>query len=449
MKKLVVFMFVGLFALMLVACGGDIPTDGGKTLVIRAWNTEFQDRFRQFYPEFKEAGTEYDLLQDGTKVKWVIVPNAENAYQNALDDALKNQTSIPADERIDIFLIEADYALKYVNSPYTLDLKADLGITDEDLQHQYKYTQDIVTSEDGKLKGTSWQATPGLFAYRADIALEVLGTDDPEEVQEYIDDWDKFEETAELMHAEGYTMLAGFDDAYRVFGNNISKPWVDATGKIVVDPLINRWIEQTKDFTEKGYNKGASLWDSTWSAEQGPSGSTFGFFYSTWGINFTLLGNSLEDADGPREVGNGLYGKWRVTYGPESWYWGGTWICAAQYSDNRTLVKDVMMKLTMNKSIMKSITRETEDYTNHKVAMQELANDPTYGSPFLGGQNHIALFVNSAQSISLDSLSPYDQAITETLQSAMKDYFNGQVTLEQAWNNFYDNIKVKHPELKR
>src|SRR5690606_3984040 len=116
----------------------------------------------------------------------------------------------PADERIDIFLIEADYALKYVNSPYTLDLKADLGITDEDLQHQYKYTQDIVTSEDGKLKGTSWQATPGLFAYRADIALEVLGTDDPEEVQEYIDDWDKFEETAELMHAEGYTMLAGF-----------------------------------------------------------------------------------------------------------------------------------------------------------------------------------------------------------------------------------------------
>lgn len=98
---------------------------------------------------------------------------------------------------------------------------------------------------------------------------------------------------------------------------------------------------------------------------------------------------------------------------------------------------------------MKSITRETEDYTNHKVAMQELANDPTYGSPFLGGQNHIALFVNSAESISLDSLSPYDQAITETLQSAMKDYFNGQVTLEQAWNNFYDNIKVKHPELKR
>ena len=41
-------------------------------------------------------------------------------------------------------------------------------------------------------RGTTWQATPGLFAYRRSIAKDVLGTDDPAEVQTYLSDWDKF-----------------------------------------------------------------------------------------------------------------------------------------------------------------------------------------------------------------------------------------------------------------
>lgn len=450
MKKLLVFMLIGFMALVLVACGGDLPTEGGKTLVIRAWNDEFQQRFRDYYPDYVETNNDGDdVLKDGTIVKWVIVANAENAYQNALDTALLNQEKIDREERIDLFLIEADYALKYVNSPYSLDIKADLGITDAQLSNQYQYTKDIVTSSDGKLKGTSWQATPGLFAYRADIAEEVLGTSDPDEVQEFIKDWDTFEDTAVDMKAEGYNMLAGYDDAYRVFANNMSTPWVNANDEIVVDDNILNWIEQTKTFTDNDYNLGASLWDSVWQAQQGPTGTTFGFFYSTWGINFTLLGNSLEDANAPKEPGNGLYGEWRVAKGPQSWYWGGTWIVGAKHSDNRELVKDIMLKLTTDKAIMKQITIDTQDYTNHKAAMLELANDPEFGSDFLGGQNHIALFVESANAISLDSISPYDQGITETLQSAMRDYFSGESTLDEAWDTFYENVIVKYPNLKR
>ena len=43
-----------------------------------------------------------------------------------------------------MFLIEADYALKYVNSDYTLDVK-DVGLTDDDLKDMYQYTKDIAT----------------------------------------------------------------------------------------------------------------------------------------------------------------------------------------------------------------------------------------------------------------------------------------------------------------
>ena len=68
-----------------------------------------------------------------------------------------------------------------------------------------------------------------------------------------------------------------------------------ASGTTVnVDANIMKWVDQTKEFTDKGYNNKTSLWAPEWAADQGPEGKVFGFFYSTWGINFTLAGNSLE-----------------------------------------------------------------------------------------------------------------------------------------------------------
>lgn len=349
-----------------------------------------------------------------------------------------------------MFLIEADYALKYVNTDYTLDVKADVGLTDADLSEQYQYTKDIVTDSQGRQKGTTWQATPGLFAYRRSIAKDVLGTDDPVKVQEALANWDKFDDVAAKAAAKGYKMLSGFDDSYRTFSNNVSAPWVDGT-KIVVDDNLMRWVDQTKEYTDKGYNNKTSLWAPEWSADQGPSGKVFGFFYSTWGINFTLLGNSLElseDEGGLAEVGNGAFGDYAVCAGPEPYYWGGTWLCAAAGTDNLATVKDIMYALTCDSATMKKITEDTQDYTNNEAAMNELANSD-FESAFLGGQNHIALFAESAPLIDMSNLSAYDQALNEAFQGAFADYFNGSVTKERALENFYTAAIEKHPELTK
>ena len=151
----------------------DAGPDQGKVLNIYCWNTEFQERYNAYAADVGEA--------HGVTVNWVINTNEGGVYQNKLDEALLAQADAAADDKVDIFLIEADYALKYTNSPYCMNV-ADLGITADDLANQYAYTQQIVTV-DGALKGVTWQATPGLFAYRRSIAKEVLGTDDPAEVQ--------------------------------------------------------------------------------------------------------------------------------------------------------------------------------------------------------------------------------------------------------------------------
>lgn len=411
----------------------------GKVLRIYCWNEEFQDRYNDYYA---------DKLPEGIEVEWVITPNDDNAYQDKLDQDLLNQDSAADDEKIDIFLVEADYALKYVNTDYTLDVIGDIGLTEADTADMYQYTKDIVTDENGLLKGTTWQATPGLFAYRRSIAKEVLGTDDPAEVQAALADWDKFDDVAKQANDKGFKMLSGYDDSYRTFSNNVSAPWVDGT-KIVIDDNLMRWVDQTKEYTDKAYNNKTSLWAPEWSADQGPEGKVFGFFYSTWGINFTLLGNSLEtstDDGGKAEVGNGVFGDYAVCQGPESYYWGGTWICAAKGTDNAGTIKDIMLTLTADKDTMKQITLDTEDYTNNQTAMSEIANSD-YESAFLGGQNHIALFAEAAPLIDMSNISIYDQGLNEGFQGAFKDYFDGNATKEEALDNFYTDAIEKYPEL--
>lgn len=415
----------------------------GKTLNIAVWNEEFENYFNKYLK---------DKMPEGVTVNFKKTENTNNAYQNKLDEDLPKNDAASADDKIDMFLFEADYALKYVNSEYTLDVKS-LGLTDEDLSGMYQYTKDVCTTQDGSkvLKGVSWQATPGLYAYRRSIAKDVLGTDDPEKVQEALADWTKFDEVAAKAADKGYKMLSGYDDAYRTFSNNVAAPWVNDNKEIIVDANIMNWVDQTKTYTDKGYNNKTSLWSDAWAADQGPEGKVFGFFYSTWGINFTLAGNSLavkEKEGGKLEVGNGGYGDWAVCYGPQAYFWGGTWLAAAKGTDNAALVGDVMKAFCCNKDFGVQFTKDTQDYYNNEAAMKELAASD-FKSAFLGGQNHIALFVETAPKIDMSKISIYDQGLNETFQAKFKEYFDGTVDKDTALKNFYEAAIVKYPELKK
>lgn len=408
----------------------------GEVVNIYSWNTEFKGIYEAYAKDLEE--------KHNVKVNFIVITNDDAAYQTNLDEALAEQSSAIADDKVDIFLVEADYASKYIKTDNTLDIMKDIGLTESDVSGQYQYTKDIVTDKDS-LKGVSWQATPGLFAYRRSIAKQVLGTDDPAKVQQYLKDWDSFDQVAEKMQEAGYKMLSGFDDAFRTFSNNMTQPWV-VGNKINVDESLVRWVEQSKIYTEKNYSNKTGLWSPGWTKDQGPEGNVFGFFYSTWGINFTLMGNSLADGSKPAQVGNGIYGDYAVCEGPQAYYWGGTWICAANGTDNIPFIKDLMYRLTCDAETMKKITLDTQDYTNNMEAMEEIAKSD-YKSDFLGGQNHIALFAESAKKIDMSNVTPYDSQLNSEFQSAMHDYFEGLITYDEALYNFYEKIKNIYPEL--
>ncbi len=413
-------------------------SNGGQVLNIYCWNEEFITRVADHYPGYEEVSATEGRIGD-LRVIWTVTSNEGNQYQNALDADLTRQGDAASNERIDMFLVEADYALKYVDSKYTVDLK-EIGIDPErDLVNQYKYTRDVVTDSKGAVKGSSWQASPGLMVYRRDIAQEVLGTDDPNEVQKAVSDWAKFEDTAAKMKQSGYAMVSGYDDTYRIFSNNVSSPWV-VDGKLNIDDSIMQWVDQTKRFTDAGYNEKTTLWGDAWSKGFYENGKVFCYFGPAWFIDFSM------HADKEGSVGE--KGGWAVTNGPQSFFWGGTWLCCADGTDNAKEVRDMILTMTSDKNVLLEIVDEKNDFANHRPAMDELASDPEYSSDILGGQNPLPLYVAGIADLKLENLSQYDQGCNEEFQKAMKDYFDGVCDKDTALNNFKDAIKKKYPSIK-
>lgn len=409
----------------------------GKVLNIRCWNEEFKTRITDHYPGYEEVDATHGKIGD-VDVVWNITPSDDNAYQNALDAALLEQETAAADDKIDLFLVEADYALKYVDTDYTMPVK-DLGITDDELSNQYQYTKDIVTDSNGVLKGVSWQGCPAILFYNREAAKEIFGSDDAETVQAKVADWDTFTATAEEVKAAGYNMTATVNDTYRVYSNNVSTPWV-VDGKIVVDDNIKAWVDNSKKMVDAKQTTTEELWSDAWSAGFYPEGKVFCYFGPAWLINFSMA------ADVEGSIAN--QGGWGATVGPQGFYWGGTWICGATGTDNPSLVADIMRQMTCNEEIMIDIVKADDDFVNNQSAMEKMASDASYQSKVLGGINPLGLYAEGATKIDLSNLSPYDQGCNEEFQNAMKNYFDGNAkTYEEALEMFYKAVEEKYPEL--
>lgn len=412
-------------------------SDEGKVLNIYAWNEEFKSRITDHYPGYEEVDATHGKIGD-VDVVWTITPNNDNAYQNNLDQQLLKQADASADDKIDIFLVEADYALKYSDTDYTMAV-SDLGITDDELANQYDYTKKILEDSNGVLKGVSWQSTPGVLIYNREIAKDMWGSDDPAEVQKHVSDWDTFYATGSELAAKGYKLTATVNDSYRVYSNNVSSKWVE-DGKLNIDPQFKAWADAEKASYEAGQTTTGDLWSDEWSAGFYPDGKVFAYFGPAWLINFSM------GQDDEKSIAHA--GGWGATEGPQAFYWGGTWICAATGTDNPTLVADIMRKMTTDETILKDIVSKDSDCINNKNVLSSLASDDSFGFSVLGGQNPFGLFTENVEKIDLSNLSAYDQGCNESFQKIMKDYFSGQyATYDEAIEAFKQDVATKYPAI--
>ena len=449
MKKAFALLLALVMILSLAACGGSAPAPTeapkadapaveapaapeaeapaeGKVFRIYAWNEEFKGFFEKYYE-----------VPEGITVEWVITPNDGGAYKNKLDESLLNQENVPADEKIDMFLLEVDHnIMQYTNSPYTQDIEA-LGVTD--FSNTYAYTVQAASDASGVIKGVSFQCCPSALIYRRSIALDVLGTDDPAEVQAKLDNWDLFNAVAADAKAKGYYMTASESETYRTFSNNVTAPWVDDAGNLQFDAQIQAWMAQAKEFSDNGYTINTGIWDQPKNDQMFADGKTMCFFGPAWYFNF-CMGNAMDPE-------KGCYGDWAICQGPQAHFWGGTWLMASASSDNPTMLADVMDTFINDEEVCSALVANESQFSNNQAVNAKFAADPEYGNAFLGGQNDVAVFVELAKNIKFENQTIYDQIINEQLQSNWREYCQGNVTEDEAMANFYKAINENYPEV--
>ncbi len=418
MKKILALV---LAAMMVFGVASMALAEGnGKVLKFYAWNEEFKGFFEKYY-----------TLPEGVTVEWVITPSDNGQYQQKLDEDLLNG------EQIDMFLAEADYIQKYVDSDFTQDITK-LGVTD--FSNAYEYTVKAASDANGVVKGVSFQCCPSALIYRRSIAKDVLGTDDPAEVQAKLDSWEKFNAVAADAKAKGYYMTASFAETYRPFSNNCTTAWVDAENNLVFDDQINAWIAQTEDFVKNGYTLTAGIWDDEKNAQMFADGKTMCFFGPAWYFNF-CMGNAQDPE-------KGCSGDWAICEGPAAHFWGGTWLLAPAGTQNGDIVADIMNTFINNEEVCSALVEKEAQFSNNKVVNAKFAENPEYGSAFLGGQNDVAVFSAMTDNIKWENHTIYDQLLNEGLQNALQEYFKGTVDKDTAMANFYKTVSENYPDIK-
>lgn len=393
--------------------GGEITLPTGGTMTVLTWTS---DDLKVMLPTWQEAEG-VDASRVATK---------DFGCQGGEASANYDQYFL-GDGDVDCMFLEADWALKYLNDDSITAPLSALGFTDADFADQYAYTTEISKDSNGVIKGTTWQAAPGGWCYRTDLAEQYLGVKSPEEMQAKVSDWNKFQDTAkEVYEASGNktALTVTLGGIWQAFAANRTQPWV-SDGKLVVDDSCSTFIQLAKNMRDNKYVTEIEQWGDAWKPA-GQTDDTMGYFVSTWGFGSFLL-----DAAGGE--GGTTYGKWNVCEGPAPYFWGGTWLACSAKTDAADLVASFMRYFTVNPDTMKAYALAKPDYVNNKTAMQAIVDEKSNSNPLLGGQDQFAVLHENAKNINLNGLiTPYDASIKSAFMSAVDKYCKGEIDSEEA-----------------
>lgn len=415
----------------------------GKVLNIYCWDESLEDLFLQYYPGYEDVGDRVGKIGD-TTVNWVI-PEDGKKYMDLLAERLLTAEYLDKDDRVDLYLAPEEDLAIYVNSDYSLDVREKLGLTDEELEDQFAFTQQMATTDDGILKAVAWQASPGVFIYRRSIAKQVFGTDNPDAVQKELQDWKSFNQTAVTMKKNKYYMVSGYYDTYPAYRYGADRHWVE-NGGLVIPDAFKDWKFQTMVYTKKNYSHKTVMGDNAWVADQGPGSKVFGFFRAITDIDSKMAAYSLEDIDEAPAEGNGIYGDFAVCCGPQSFSRDGVWLLAAPSTDNLILDKEIMEKLTCDSNFLYRIAENEHIFTNTISGMRKMAKSGI-SDPFLGGQNPFEVYFDAATRLNVITAGNYDRWTADCFRSSMMYYFRGEKSESEAMDYFYEQVRGRYPEL--
>ncbi|MCD8075868.1 MAG: twin-arginine translocation signal domain-containing protein [Lachnospiraceae bacterium] len=394
---------------------GDASADGA--FVVWGWNDDIKTIldtvFAEAYPD------EYSRIV-------FVNTGGSDYYQTKLDAVLED----PSNELYpDLMGLEVDYVQKYTNSDWLLNV-ADIGITDEDMANMYQYNVDLGSDYDGNVKALFWQATPGCYAVRADLAATYLGTTDPDEIAAKFADLDTILETArEVNEASGGTckLFSGYDEIKRSLMNSREVGFYDENDVITLDENITTYLETAKTLYDEELTYNTSQWSADWYANMDGDGTesnaALAYFGCPWFVYWSLSST--------------WKGQTILVPAQEQCFWGGTGLAATTGCSDTELAALIMQYLACNTEGMVAINAQNSDYVNNTEAIAQIIESGASadGNGYMytdAGQNFIEFFYDKADAIDASTVTAEDQTILSLLDTECQAYATGEKDLETA-----------------
>ena len=420
MKKSRIILSAIAAAAMIASVSSCGAKEEEKKLVIWSFTDELQSMVDNYYKKDRP-----DI-----EIDYQLTPTDQ--FPNKLDPVLASGNGAP-----DVFALEDAFVRKYIEQGD--DLLLDLTDTYNEIKDKMIAYPAEVGTYNGKVYGLSWQAAPGAMFYRRSLAKKYLGTDEPAEVQKYLTDWAKFNETAELLKTKSNgkcVIVSTTGDLFKPFQGARKDPWI-VKGKLVIDPAMEDYMDACKLLKDKGYEGRQGQWAEGWFAgmkgelkdEKGNAVEVFSYFLPTWGLHYVLKPNAPATS-----------GDWAMIPGPAAYRWGGTWVAAYKGTKVPGRAKDFIKYVTTDDSFLERWAKDTGDLVSNNNVVNKIKD--TYSEPFLGGQNHYAEFAAMANNVDGKLTQGTDQAIEAIFNDAVSSYVNGEKSKEQAIADFKEQVKV-------
>lgn len=436
LKRIFTAILAGTMALSMAACGGNDggndATDGGSTTPEKLVVWTLAEDLKDFAAHYEE--------KTGIEVEVNVIAPAD--YPTKLNTSLGSKS-----DEVDIIVGEPQMLPDFFDAGFFADLSEFDSAAQEKL---VPYIYEAGKDANGTLRALSYQVTPGSVIYRLDLAEEVFGTSDPDEISKLFSSYDAILDTAAKLQEKGYCIF-GDTGALRWFAN-ANTPWVK-DGKLQITEDALGYFDTAVELYQKEYVAFAPEWSAAWYASMAgelpvnagwtalediadgtPTTQIFSYIMPSWGA-VTIRDNAQDN------IGN-----FGVCKGISSFFGGGTFIGVNEYSKNKEAAMDFVEFCTLNEETAQWwIDESNGDIVSMKSVLEA---NKDYENPGFGNQKTYAFFMEQAENIDYSLITRYDTEIGNAFGTAIVAVQNGEKDKETALKEFYTTVKATYPEIE-
>lgn len=461
LRRAVAAVIAGIMVCSVTACGsgnsgggntqGEVSAETGREAPSKAGN-EGADKKLVVWTlaeDLKEFAGKYCETNPDVQIETVTIAPAD--YPTKIQTAMRGKQTTPdiivGEPQMLQDMYEAGYFEDLNQAPYNAQ-----DYADKIVDYVWKVGQD----SDGIQRTISYQITPCGIYYRQDIAEKVFGTDDPEEIGKLFKDYDTILTTGQTLKDAGYKIFASDGEMNFFSGDSI---WVE-DGKLVVDQLRKDYMNLCVNLYQNDMTAYVDPWSATWyqamggavpviakgtnvwdeaavqeaAEESGQMTEIFAYGLPAWGVGI------MRD-----HVGE-LSGKWRVCQGPAYGFSGGTFIGISTFSKNKDLAWDFIKFCTLTEETLDWWVEASQgDVVSYLPCLEKHKDDE---NEVYGGEKLYEFFLTQAEAIDYSRVTKYDKKVGDAWAAAITSIKMGEMSEEDAINNFYDVVASTYPELE-